>query len=489
LIPTPTQAEALQPHPEVLLHHHPNQNHVKAELHRLLFDLLPALVLGLALFYVVTAFAHLYLLETSARSPMFALSITTALILFFVRFLLLKGYGGTIDPNGVATAITLLPLFNIVMHMYVTQDYIQTTNIALLLMGMGCFSISLRWYVIACILTIGSWAVVINQIYMPNPASIAFMLLQALGVSILVFVVRYRSMRESVALRLYTQEQNQRFVEANLNLKHAQQQAEHERQAADVARASADQANQAKRMFLAHMTHELRTPLTAMLGYCELMEMSIHQQGHTQLQQDISNIRLSGTQLKELINSVLDMSKIEAGHLELFPTQIYVPWLVDQALTSVRPLAEQNNNTIQAYVPPELPTFMGDEMRVRQILINLLSNACRFTNNGTISLKIELIESVVAEHPQAPQIVFHISDTGVGMTPEQLTRLFQDFVQVGTQVHAEQQGTGIGLSLSHQLTRLMGGEIRVTSIPGTGSTFSVYLPLTHEYPRSGRHLL
>jgi signal transduction histidine kinase len=457
------------------------QKRLKAGMNTTLEAMLPPLVIGLIIYYLAAPFAHFWLFEGNVRNALVALGISTALLLAIIYWLLRRGLLAHIDTNIVATIITVIPLGNTLINMYLTQDIFQSTFVAILVIGIGCFSTSRRWQIIACSIALVGWVITVQLVPTQSLAYFTLMMLQAIGISALIFIVRYRDIRASTMTRLETEEQNNRLAIINEALLQARVNAESERHAADQARGIADRANDAKRMFLAYMTHELRTPLTAMLGYCELLEMSIRQRGQNDLIGDLDNIRLAGNHLKEIINSVLDMSKIESGHFELVPNEIVVPHIVEYVIKSVQPIATSNENQLRATIAPELPTLVADDMRVRQILINLLSNACRFTVQGSITLSVEL----VAHYPlhgvtEQDWFVFEIADTGMGMSTEQVERLFQDFAQVGTSRSVEQHGTGLGLALSKRLALLMGGDIRVRSTLGQGSVFSVYLPLANQ---------
>ncbi len=243
------------------------------------------------------------------------------------------------------------------------------------------------------------------------------------------------------------------------------------------AKEAADNANQAKSEFLANMSHELRTPLNGILGYAQILQRSepLTERGH----QGIDIIYQCGSHLLTLINDVLDLSKIEARKLELYPAPFHLPSFLQSVVEINRIRAEQKDIGFDFQPDQQLPIGVsGDEKRLRQVLINLLGNAIKFTDQGTVTFKVELIQQ---------KIRFQISDTGVGMTPEQVEKIFLPFEQVGD-TKKQSEGTGLGLAITHNIISLMQSEIVVQSIPGQGSTFSfeIDLPETEQWAESSR---
>jgi signal transduction histidine kinase len=233
------------------------------------------------------------------------------------------------------------------------------------------------------------------------------------------------------------------------------------------AKEAAESANRTKSQFLANMSHELRTPLNAIIGYAEMLAEEAADRGQADLLEDLERIRGAGRHLLSVINEVLDLSKIEAGRMELAPESFEPHRLIEGVVENVMPLARGSGNVLELQLG-ELPARMHqDATKLRQILLNLLSNACKFTRGGRVR---------VAALAAGGEVVFTVEDSGIGITPEQLARLFQPFVQADASTTREFGGTGLGLAISRHFARMMGGDIAVSSVRGEGSRFTLRLP-------------
>lgn len=284
------------------------------------------------------------------------------------------------------------------------------------------------------------------------------------GTAGLVGIVLFRQyivLRENVFLY-------ERAEEARADAELHRASAETQREVAEHAMSVAEEANLAKSQFLSSMSHELRTPLNAVIGYSEMLQEDAEDSGNTDLVPDLQKIQAASKHLLALINDILDLSKIEAGRMELYLETFDLRRLIEDVAGTVHPLVLKNMNRLELELPPELGELHSDETKVRQILFNLLSNACKFTDEGLIRLKVSR---------EGEQMVFLVTDTGIGMTSEQMSKLFRPFTQADASTSRKYGGTGLGLAISQRFCRMMGGNIAVESEPGKGTSFTVKLPL------------
>jgi len=230
------------------------------------------------------------------------------------------------------------------------------------------------------------------------------------------------------------------------------------------------EASEHKSQFVSSMSHELRTPLNAIIGLTDMLVTNAARFGTEKAQEPLQRVNRAGTHLLGLINQVLDLSKIEAGKLELNPQTVELAPLINEVIGTAGQLAEQNKNRLVVEAQENLGALTADSMRLKQILLNLLSNACKFTKAGEVKLAARRVNN------GSNFVEFAVSDTGIGMTPEQQAKLFEDFSQADATTAQKFGGTGLGLAITRKLARMMGGDVTVTSEPGKGSVFTVRLP-------------
>jgi signal transduction histidine kinase/ligand-binding sensor domain-containing protein len=319
-----------------------------------------------------------------------------------------------------------------------------------------------------------------------------------LGWALIARLLYVRKRREAERLRGRLLEQERRAREAAERAK-----ADIEAINLDLKKASeaADDANRAKSQFLANMSHELRTPLNAIIGYSEMVQEELTDLGVNEVIPDLEKINAAAHHQLGLVNDILDLSKIEAGKMTLFLEEFDIAKLVSEVAATVQPMVAKNGNRLEVSCPPDVGRMSADQTKLRQVLFNLLNNASKFTQQGTITLTVNrsrgreaalsLAEgsdpslTSVAKDPDSPSasantlpslVAFSVKDTGIGITPEQLAKLFQAFSQADASTSKKYGGTGLGLALSRRFCQLMGGDLTVTSEAGKGSVFTANLP-------------
>jgi signal transduction histidine kinase/DNA-binding NarL/FixJ family response regulator len=273
--------------------------------------------------------------------------------------------------------------------------------------------------------------------------------------------------QRDTALRGANDELKTRTQELEEEISHRKQAQEDLLKAKHVA----EEASRAKSTFLANMSHELRTPLNAIIGYSEMLEEEAQDSATVETVQDLQKIKSAGKHLLALINDVLDLSKIEAGKMSLHLETFEVSGMIEEIVTTLQPAVRKNSNTLRVRLADEVGMMRADITKVRQILFNLLSNACKFTDHGTISVDVDQ-----STEEGLDWLRFRVTDTGIGISAKQKENLFQEFAQADTSIARKYGGTGLGLAITHRFVQLMKGRIGVESQLGGGSSFTVHVP-------------
>ena len=262
------------------------------------------------------------------------------------------------------------------------------------------------------------------------------------------------------------------FNHMSASLRLAQTEISQRQQKLELLSEEAESANRAKSQFLANMSHELRTPMNAIIGYSEMLSEEAQELDLTQFVADLNKIRSAGKQLLELINDILDLSKIEAGKIELHYEAFNVREMIGEIAALSQPLASKNSNQLICHVADDVGVMNSDVMRFRQVLLNLLSNACKFSQAGTVELTVSRVPG-----EQEDQVQFQVKDSGIGMSQAQMSKVFEAFTQADSSTTRKYGGTGLGLAISKKFCEMLRGSITVESELGQGTTFSVRLPL------------
>jgi signal transduction histidine kinase len=435
--------------------------------------------LGLFFGMLLLVISHAIFLPPGMAQVMM-LSAGACALFFLAGYLLARlGRVSVQASNPLALAGAALLSFNSLLHLYLSGNPAQTTNLALVLIGVGIFFLSPGWYTAAMTLTMGSWWMT-SWAMGQGAAWFHFNFLMVLAglISVLAFYLRRRALLSVELLRLRSEQQRQQ-------LELAQRQAEANLLALRQAKEMAEAANLSKTTFLTMMSHDLRTPLTVILGYSEMLRLQAEMEGQDEVAARIAQVENAGRQLLSMLNDILDYARLETEQLQVSPEPVQPALLAVQAADAIGHKIEKRGNRLELAVGSDLGEMRADPQRLHQVLRNLLNHAANATENGVVRL------SAWRETDPSGRawVVFEAADDGPGLSPQQASSLFEPFpsgelaqvLSASGSPHAE---IDMGLAISQRLCRLMGGDLTAQSAPGVGTTLTARFPAEASHPHS-----
>lgn len=417
------------------------------------------IVVGIvAAIYLLFSVSHVFFVPAPHNTTLASIAFASFLIFSLVTALSYRSLLPQRVANTVQFSAALIVLSNVALHIYLTDDLLQTTNLALILMAWGLFVLSVRWFILFICCTALVWLGLQQAMtYNPQLAShYTFMLLSAVGISTITFVARYASFNRVIAYRKKDAEVQETLRQALARVSEAD---------------FAEERNDAKDTFIAHLSHELRTPLNAIVGFSEAIKLkTMGPIGNPKYAEYIEDINGAGLHLTSILEDLHDLVLVEKGELKVTLATFSAPQILDSCLSLVTHRAQGKNISLQVTCDPELTFLSSDKHRFRQIFVNLLTNAIKYTpQGGDVTLQGGI-------HSDG-RLLFEVIDSGVGMTPDEVTKAKSPFWRAGPDMSVgDVEGSGLGLAITTQLTELLGGTFELSSEKGKGTTARIWLP-------------
>jgi len=411
-----------------------------------------------AAIYLLLSSAHIFFIPPPHNFFIALMAFTSSLLFAATALLSYRSLIPSRSANAVLFAAALVALSNTAIHIYLTSDLLQTTNLALILMAWGLFVLSVRWFILFFCCTAVAW-LGLQQVMPYNPqlaSHYTFMLFSAAGISAITFTARYATYNRMIIYR-----------KNDARAQEALRQALTRGLEADVA----EEKNDAKDAFIAHLSHELRTPLNAVVGFSETIKLEMMGPiSNPKYSEYVKDINDAGLYLTSILDDLHDLVLIEKGKLNVTLATFSAPLALDRCLSLVTHSAERKNIRLQMSCDPDLAFLTSDKQRFRQILSNLLINAIKYTpEGGDVALKAGV-------HSDG-RLFFEVTDNGVGMTEEDVKKACSPFWQAAPDMSVgDVEGSGLGLAIATQLTALLGGTFELVSQKGEGTTARFWLP-------------
>lgn len=411
-----------------------------------------------AAIYLLFSVSHVFFVPEPHNITLASTAFASSVIIGAIAVLSSRSLVPLHLANSALFFAALIVLSNVTAHIYLTDDLLQTTNLALILMAWGLFVLSIRWFVLFICSTALVWLGLQQAMsYNPHLAThYTFMLLSAVGISTITFVARYASYNRVIAYR-----------KRDAEVQEALRQALTRSSEADFA----EERNDAKDTFIAHLSHELRTPLNAIVGFSEAIKLkTMGPIGNPKYAEYIEDINGAGLHLTSILEDLHDLVLVEKGELKVALATFSAPQILDSCLSLVTHRAQGKKINLQITCDPELTFLSSDKHRFRQIFVNLLTNAIKYTpEGGDVTLQGGI-------HSDG-RLLFEVIDSGVGMTPDEVTKAKSPFWRAGPDMSVgDVEGSGLGLAITTQLTELLGGTFELTSEKGKGTTARIWLP-------------